>query len=166
MVTGPGAGGEGSAPGRTSARAATRLREAGIRATPARVAVLAAFLDAPHHHLTAEQVVETVAGVPVHRATVYRTLETLEARGILTHLHVGHGPLAYHLAPGPGHAHALCTGCGRIVHLPERAVTALVETVREDSGFRIDPSHVALVGRCPACGDPPAQGWGAAGTPT
>lgn len=127
------------------------LRLRGERVTEARRTVLAALAGVPDHS-TAEQVVaavETGAG-EVHRATVYRTLDTLTALGIVTHVHVGHGATAYHLGDR-AHLHAQCRACGRVVDVPADVLDDAHARLREVARFHLDAAHVALSGLCDGC---------------
>lgn len=134
--------------------AAALLRGRGERLTSPRVAVVR-VLAGRHDHLTAEQVVAGVAQAApaVHRASVYRALDTLAGLGIVAHVHLGHGTTTYHLAAPhlPQHMHAQCADCGRIFDLPADTLDGVVEHVAEVTGFRLEPAHVALSGTCEAC---------------
>ena len=91
---------------------------------------------------------------PIHRATVYRTLEGLTAAGVLRHVHLDRGLTAYHLVDAPepvgdhdhhdDHLHAQCSECGRVTDLPAEVLGETAERIRHASGFRLDASHVAL----------------------
>jgi Fe2+ or Zn2+ uptake regulation protein len=120
--------------------------------TGPRRAVLSA-LAAQHEHLTADQVVTSVAerDPGVHRASVYRTLETLSALGVVQHVHVGHGTTTYHLAGDEAHLHAQCGRCGAVIDLPASLLDDVAALVRSQHGFQLDPSHVALSGTCARC---------------
>jgi len=121
--------------------------------TEPRRAVLEALARLPDHP-TAEQIVGAVeASAPaVHRATVYRTLETFTDLGIVTHVHVGHGPTNYHLAE-QHHLHAQCQRCGRVVDLPAEVLDD-VQARMATLGFELDATHVALSGLCAQCRPP------------
>ncbi len=127
------------------------LRRHGERVTEPRRAVLKALCSLPDHP-TAEEVVAAVESSPadVHRATVYRTLETLRALGIVTHVHVGHGGTAYHLTEAP-HLHAQCHTCAAVVDVPDDVLDEVRATLLDVAGFELDPSHVALSGLCASC---------------
>lgn len=131
--------------------AVATLRRQGERVTDARLAVLSALAALPDHP-TAEAVVSAVEAGPsdVHRATVYRTLETLSAMGIVTHVHVGHGGTAYHLHDS-AHLHAQCHDCSAVVDVPDDVLDGVRTTLLDVAGFEMDPSHVALSGRCSRC---------------
>jgi Fe2+ or Zn2+ uptake regulation protein len=87
----------------------------------------------------------------VHRATVYRTLDTLSALGVVSHVHLGHGPTAYHLASAPAHVHAQCRTCGRVVELPPDLLDPVRDAAARVAGFRLAAEHVALSGTCADC---------------
>lgn len=136
--------------GRLDAALAT-LRRRGERVTEPRRAVLAALAALPDHS-TAEQVVAAVeaTAVDVHRATVYRTLDTLTGLGIVTHVHVSHGGTAYHL-DDRAHLHAHCRECGQVVDVPPDVLDDVSARLRDMAGFHLDAAHVALSGQCAAC---------------
>lgn len=135
------------------AHALAVLRAHGQRVTRPRRAVVAALASLAGHP-SAEDVGAEVARIDpgVHRATVYRTLDTLAALGVVTHVH-SHGTTAYHLArPDDGdHLHARCRSCDRVVDLPGDLLEEAVARVREGTGFRVEPAHVALSGTCADC---------------
>jgi Fur family transcriptional regulator, ferric uptake regulator len=129
------------------------LRARGERMTGPRRAVLA-VLAASGGHLGAEEVVTRVAEVDagVHRASVYRTLDALCGLGVVQHVHIGHGATAYHLVHGGDpHVHAQCSSCGTVVDLPVDVLESAGRRMRQEAGFVLDPTHVALSGTCADC---------------
>lgn len=129
------------------------LRARGERMTGPRKAVLA-VLAASGGHLGAEEVVTRVAEVDagVHRASVYRTLDALCDLGIVQHVHIGHGATAYHLVhETDAHVHAQCSTCGAMVDLPSDVLESAGRRMRQEAGFVLDPTHVALSGTCATC---------------
>ncbi|MBO1754775.1 Fur family transcriptional regulator [Allobranchiibius sp. CTAmp26] len=155
------------------AGALEQLRTAGERVTPARRAVLE-VLDESRDHLDAETVAARVdAREPgVHRATVYRSLQSLVTLGVVAHTHVPGGPTIYHLEPSMhgtgehgrsgqpgqhGHAHLQCTRCLRFFDMPASWLDPVREKALSAMGFEISPNHAALLGVCASCretGDP------------
>lgn len=127
------------------------LRSRGGRVTAARRAVVEAML-ADGHHTTADEVVARVQArhPEVHRSTVYRTLDRLQELGVVTHVHLGHGPSSYHLTGRPHH-HAVCEVCGTVVELPWDALDGLAQRLRAEHGFELAHQHFALSGRCARC---------------
>lgn len=140
-------------PGRRTDAAVERLRERGERVTKARVALLEVLADSDDH-LSAEDIADRLdhGEAAAHRATVYRTLESLVRAGVIAHVHLPHGAATYHLVDTErAHLHLLCRECGEIID----ARPDLLDGVRSDlltsAGFRLDPDHVALTGWCRRC---------------
>ena len=135
-------------------RVASALRARGERMTAPRGAVVRA-LHGLGEHATSEQVVTRVAqdDPPVHRASVYRTLEVLRDLGVVVHVHLAHGGTAYQLVEDGEHPHlhGQCQDCGVVVDLPRSPLDRVVEDLAATTGFAVDPDHVALSGRCAAC---------------
>ncbi|MFD7714126.1 Fur family transcriptional regulator [Streptomyces sp. NPDC059786] len=72
-----------------------RLKEHGLRCTPARLHVLALLMTSRRHLSIADAWEElTRSGSAIHPATVYRTLETLTTIGLVHVVH-GSGPARY-----------------------------------------------------------------------
>ncbi len=136
-------------------RALATLREGGHRVTGARRAVIETLAELDGHP-GAEDLCERIRQryPAVHRATVYRTLETLAAIGVVTHVHISGGATAYHLASEAGarpHLHASCRTCGSIMDLPDGMLDSVSRDLLEAHGFELDPRHVALSGTCKDC---------------
>ena len=132
--------------------AAGLLRARGERMTGPRRAVLSVLAE-DAGHLSADQVVSAVAGFDpgVHRASVYRALEALSQLGVVQHVHLGHGTTTYALAAGRPHLHGHCQRCGTLVDLPGDLLDDVGARLAAESGFALDPAHVALSGVCRNC---------------
>ncbi|MEM9455359.1 MAG: transcriptional repressor [Myxococcota bacterium] len=100
------------------------LRKAGLRATPARVAVLAVLRDcvAPLSH---SEVVARLDGRGWDPATIFRNLITLAEAGFVRRTDVGDHVWRFEAVDGEGthssahdHAHFLCTSCGEVTCMP------------------------------------------------
>jgi Fur family ferric uptake transcriptional regulator len=135
----------------SAAAAARTLRRRGLRLSAARRVVLAA-LFAADRPVSAEEIAAGVGGrvPPSDLASVYRNLETLEALGLVRHMHLGHGPGRY--APsGRRDELAVCERCGACAALPAASVSAIRAAVRGAVGFEARFDHFPLAGLCPAC---------------
>ena len=128
------------------------LRDTGGRVTTGRRAIVQALYGAGDHHITADDLARAVqADHPdVHLSTVYRTLESLEALGIVTRVTLGHGPVVFHLADH-AHHHLRCERCGSVVEIPGDLVAPLARSVAVTYGFTLAPSHLVLAGVCDDC---------------
>lgn len=141
----------------TAESAIDRVRERGQRVTTARRVVIEALAH-DGGHPTADDLSVTIAlrHPGVHRATVYRTLETLAEMGVVAHVHFGQGAAVYHLIESPrerAHLHAVCLRCGVVVDLPGSLMDSVAIRVRDELGFEIMAAHHALSGVCRQCRD-------------
>ncbi|GAA1378246.1 Fur family transcriptional regulator [Luteococcus sanguinis] len=131
---------------------AERLREQGARMTGPRTVVLQVLAANPGH-LSADQVCQRVTALDptVHSSSVDRTLALLCQMGVVQSVAVAHGQTTYHLVAGSAHAHAQCRSCNRLVDLPIEVMDPLCATLRERTGFSVEPAGVALRGLCEQC---------------
>jgi Fur family ferric uptake transcriptional regulator len=86
----------------------------------------------------------------IHRATIYRTLDTLRRLGVVEHSHLGHGPAVYHLADDVHH-HLVCEDCGAVTEAAGSLFAGLESALRREYGFEMESRHFAVTGRCRAC---------------
>ena len=136
---------------------ASALRARGERMTKPRRVVVRALAGLPGHP-SSEDVVAAVARLDptVHRASVYRALDVLRGLGVLAHVHLGHGGTVHHLAREPeAHGHGQCHRCGTLVDLPLRPLLTAGTALSDETGFDVDPGHVALSGTCRTCRSAP-----------
>ncbi len=100
------------------------LRDAGLRATPARAAVLSVLRAAGNPRSHAE-VVALLEGRGWDPATIFRNLVTLAEVGFLRRTDVGDHVWRFELVVEDDqgvtheHAHFLCKGCGEVTCMPE-----------------------------------------------
>lgn len=127
------------------------LRRRGERLTTARRALLGALASAEDHRTADELAAEVKAAYPaIHRATIYRTLDTLRRLGVVEHSHLGHGPAVYHLADNVHH-HLVCEVCGSVTEAAPALFTDLEAALQRTYGFEMQARHFAVTGRCRAC---------------
>lgn len=132
------------------------LRRRGVRITAPRRAVLEALVEAGSH-VTADALHERVQArhPDVSHSSIYRTMDLLADVGVVTHVHLGHGPAEYHLAE-EAHSHLVCNGCGGVTEVDRSVSDPFADAVAERFGFRLDLRHFALTGWCRDCGCDPA----------
>lgn len=134
------------------------LRARGGRVTATRRATIDVLLaGGDHRHLRAEDVAAEVRQrLPdVAESTIYRTLSALEELGVVTHVHLGHGPSTFHLTHQP-HRHLVCQRCQRVVEVPAEEFAALARRLEERYGFAMSSEHFAIAGLCASCRAEPA----------
>jgi Fur family transcriptional regulator, ferric uptake regulator len=127
------------------------LRHHGGRASTPRRVIIEAMLGAEHHLTVEELAADVQTDHPeIHLTTVYRTVEALEALGIVYHVHLGHGPAQWHLADD-AHQHLVCQSCGAVLEAPDEVFEQLRDQLSGRFGFVPDARHFALVGWCAGC---------------
>lgn len=90
-------------------------------------------------------------GSAVGLATVYRTLQTLAADGLVDVLRTDDGEAVYRQCSRGHHHHLVCRVCGRTVEVEGPAVERWAAAVSAEHGFT-DPEHtVEIVGTCADC---------------
>jgi Fur family ferric uptake transcriptional regulator len=125
------------------------LREAGQRASvPARQVLDALF--AAEGPLSAERIAAG-ASPTLEITSVYRNLERFEQLGVVSHVHLGHGPGLYALARDGDREYLVCDGCNRVTSLKPDALDRVREEIKRDFGHVARFSHFAIHGRCEAC---------------
>ncbi|MEZ5175271.1 MAG: Fur family transcriptional regulator [Acidimicrobiia bacterium] len=130
------------------------LRAEGLRITEPRQRVCTVIAERHAQHLTASAIHDAVLeadGGDLDVATVYRTLEVLEAAGAIVHGHIGHGPTVYHLADDADHQHLVCSLCGATTAIAADDIAVLFEGITSQTGFIPDIEHFALSGLCANC---------------
>jgi Fur family transcriptional regulator, stress-responsive regulator len=127
------------------------LREAGLRVTRPRTAVLAAVHT--HPHADTDSVIRAVRGeLPyVSHQAVYDSLHTLTATGLLRRIQPSGSVARYEARVGDNHHHVVCRGCGAIADVDCAVGEAPCLTADDSHGFRIDEAEVIYWGRCADC---------------
>jgi Fur family transcriptional regulator, stress-responsive regulator len=127
------------------------LRDAGLRVTGPRVAVLDEMADG--EHVTAEQVALAVRGRlgTISTQAVYDVLGALTRAGLLRRIEPAGSPARYEPRVGDNHHHVVCRSCGAITDVD--CVVGEPPCLLPDNagGFVIDEAEVTFWGLCPDC---------------
>ncbi len=127
------------------------LREASLRVTRPRLAVLGAV--AAHPHADTDAVIRAVrTELPeVSHQTVYDSLNALTAAGLVRRIQPSGSVARYESRVGDNHHHVVCRACGVIADVDCAVGAAPCLTASDDLGFRIDEAEVIYWGLCPSC---------------
>lgn len=127
------------------------LREAGLRVTSPRLAVLAVVAGRPH--IAAEDVATLVRERlgAVSTQTVYDALRVCTDVGLMRRIEPAGSPALYERRTGDNHHHLVCRKCGRIEDVECAVGHAPCLTADRDHGFEIDEAEVNYWGTCPEC---------------
>jgi len=124
----------------------------GYRLTPQRMMVVEALHSADKHVSAEEIYAQVKARYPyANISTVYRTLDLLKELGLVTEIALGDGCVRFHPAEKGHHHHLVCQKCGRLIDLPESALTHLENTLTDMYQFKADLKHMAVFGLCSRC---------------
>ncbi|HRW47288.1 MAG: transcriptional repressor [Caldilinea sp.] len=128
-----------------------RLREAGYKITPPRLAVLE-VIQREGEHLNPNEILAQAQAIhpQTGRATVYRTLELLTNLGIVRPIYVGDSGPTYIRAEG-GHHHLVCSQCGRILDFEQCVADSMERELEARFGFRIKSHLLEFYGLCADC---------------
>jgi Fur family ferric uptake transcriptional regulator len=130
---------------------ADRLREAGLRVTSARLAILEA-VRAGNHPGTDEiaRAARDRVGYVTLQA-VYEALNALTTAGLLRRIESAGSPARYESRIGDNHQHIVCRRCGTIADVDRvTGHTPCLEPLAS-AGFAIDRAEVTFWGLCPQC---------------
>jgi Fe2+ or Zn2+ uptake regulation protein len=131
------------------------LREAQLRVTRPRVAVLNAVFDHPHADT------DSITGIvrdeigTVSSQAVYDVLRVLTASRLVRRIEPAGSVARYEARVGDNHHHLVCRSCGAIVDVDCAVGEAPCLTASDAAGFTVDEAEVVYWGRCPDCS--PAQ---------
>jgi Fur family ferric uptake transcriptional regulator len=127
------------------------VRNAGLRATPSRIAVLRLLRTAgsPVSH---SDVVAELASQAWDPATIYRNLTDLSDVGLARRTDVGDHVWRYEAINGhqaSAHPHFVCTECGSVECLPD--LEYVVTRAKAPRAVRLKRVEIQLRGPCDAC---------------
>ena len=127
------------------------LREASLRVTRPRVAVLAAVHERPH--ADTDSVIRAVRedlGEVSHQA-VYDVLRALTDAALLRRIQPSGSVARYEARVGDNHHHVVCRSCGAIEDVDCAVGTTPCLSAVDDHGFVIDEAEVTYWAWCPDC---------------
>lgn len=124
-----------------------RLREAGIRPSAPRIAILE-YVQRVRCHPSAETVHHALQkGHPsLSLTTVYNTLRLFAETGLAVQLDLGCNEARFDGFTAP-HGHFRCRACGKIYDVLE----AEMERLPHPAGFLVESASLSYSGLCPSC---------------
>jgi Fe2+ or Zn2+ uptake regulation protein len=132
------------------------LRDAELRNTAPRRAVLSAVYDHPHADTeTLLAATRARLGSVSHQA-VYDVLRALTDAGLVRRFQPAGSVARYEARVGDNHHHLVCRACGAVSDVECAVGDTPCLTASDDAGFAIDEAEIVYWGLCPACQSPPA----------
>lgn len=138
------------------ARAAARLRAAGLRVTAPRTAVLMAVSDSSGHldADTLRERAQRITGRLSVQAT-YNVLHALTDAGLLRCTRIPGHPARYETERHDNHHHFVCRGCGAVRDVECTVGAAPCLEPRLPARYDTQEAAVTFWGLCPDCAVPP-----------
>jgi Fur family ferric uptake transcriptional regulator len=127
------------------------LREAGLRVTQPRVAVLTAVYERPHADTDSILAAAREDLGSVSHQTVYDVLRALTAARLVRRIEPPGSVARYESRVGDNHHHLVCRSCGEIVDVDCAVGVTPCLTASDYHGFEIDEAEVVYWGECPRC---------------
>ena len=126
----------------------------GYRLTPARQAIIEAFVKC-EGHITADDLVSKVHEQAPHvgRMTVYRTLDLLSGLGVIRPIYQGTGAAHYILMAASGHHHLICVRCHQVIEFEDCMGQELTEKLGQRFNFQVRSHLLEVQGVCQTCGE-------------
>lgn len=131
----------------------TMLREADLRLTDHRIAVLA-YLSKVKNPVTVYELVDALRKKEnIDQATVYRNLSSLHEAGLLRRLDFNHGHAHYELETGRASHQLVCSNCETIEKIEGISIDDTVKKMlKKSKKFKYTTTHsMEIYGLCKSC---------------
>ncbi|MBA3743775.1 Fur family transcriptional regulator [Sporichthya sp.] len=127
------------------------LRDATLRVTRPRIAVLSAVHA--HPHADTDSIIRAVRGeLPeVSHQAVYDSLHTLTDAGLVRRIQPAGSVARYESRVNDNHHHVVCRSCNAIADVDCAVGATPCLTASDDHGFTLDEAEVIYWGLCPTC---------------
>lgn len=127
----------------------SKLANAGLKITPQRIAVLKAVIELGNHP-TAENVIDFIkTNHPnIATGTVYKTLETFVAKGLIKKVKTDRDIMRYDAMTGPHH-HLYCSSSDRIEDFMDPELQKMIEAHFDKHripNFKIEDIKLQVIG--------------------
>lgn len=127
---------------------AQTLRNAGLRATQQRLAILSVLMTADDHPNADELLTRAKAmDDSVSLATIYRTLTALEEAGLIRRLPLENESARYESTPALEHDHIIDIDTGEVIEAHSDEINRLREEMVERLGYEIISQHSLIRAR-------------------
>jgi Fur family transcriptional regulator, stress-responsive regulator len=127
------------------------LRDAGLRVTAPRLAVLSCVRELDHPDV--DDVVRAARSRlgAISTQAVYDVLRVFEEAGLVRRIEPAGSPVRYETRVGDNHHHLVCRRCGVVADVDCVVGHAPCLEPASDAGFVVDEADVTFWGICPGC---------------
>ncbi|MHC1721334.1 MAG: Fur family transcriptional regulator [Clostridiaceae bacterium] len=132
------------------------LKENGYKLTPQRRAIVDVIIRNEGSHLTTEELYDLVKieCPEIGLATVYRTVQLLEAIGIVCKLDLNDGCSRYELVheeENHQHHHLICTLCNNVIEVKGDLLDTMEQKIEDEYKFKVKNHSLKFYGVCKDC---------------
>lgn len=130
----------------------TELREADLKATPARIALMR-FLESSSHPVDVSSMQEYLSrhNIDADPATVFRIVNMFTQKGLTRQIQFLEGKFRYELADKADHHHLICEQCGMIEDFSDCAIPDLEKDIQKKKRFLVKSHSLEFFGLCKNC---------------
>lgn len=127
------------------------LRSKSKNITPERMNILSEVLDQKGHFKIEDIILKmSKAKDPISRATVYRTINTIEEAGLIKYIRISNDEKVYELQT-EHHDHMICEKCGNIIEFYDVELETLQNAICESRKFTPCRHTMKIFGLCEDC---------------
>jgi Fe2+ or Zn2+ uptake regulation protein len=127
------------------------LRDAGLRVTAPRLAVLSCVRELDHPDVDDVVRAARLRLGAVSTQAVYDVLRVFEEAGLVRRIEPAGSPVRYETRVGDNHHHLVCRRCGVVADVDCVVGHAPCLEPVSDAGFVVDEADVTFWGICPGC---------------
>jgi Fe2+ or Zn2+ uptake regulation protein len=134
------------------------LRQAGLRVTAPRLAVLRVLTES-RDHPRVDQVIDRVraTGVTISTQAAYDVCQALHGAALARRIEPAGSPARFEARVGDNHHHLVCRSCGATADVDCAVGTAPCLAPADAAGYSVDEAEVTFWGVCPDCQTAPAE---------
>lgn len=127
------------------------LRSKRKNITPERMDILSEVLKQKGHFKIEDIILKmSIAQNPISRATVYRTIKTIEEAGLIKYIRSINDEKIYEVQT-EHHDHMICEKCGKIIEFHNEELEALQNAICQSYGFTPCRHTMKIFGLCEDC---------------
>lgn len=128
------------------------LKEASLKTTPARLAVLG-LLEKTNNPVDVATIIDNLKhkDIKADPATVFRTINLFTDKGIARQIQFYEGKFRYELSSRKDHHHLVCQNCGVIEDISDCNIKSLEKEIEKRKNFVVQSHSLEFFGVCPAC---------------
>ena len=127
------------------------LRSEGKSITPERLNILDEVLS-QKAHFKIDDIIDKMgcAEKRISRATVYRSIKTIEDAGLIKYIRSINDEKIYEVQK-KHHDHMICESCGKIIEFHDKDLETLQDSICESHGFTPQRHTMKIFGICEKC---------------